>query len=148
MTPGVIHPSIRPAGRPAPPAALAAHSGALALRLSAPLDPDHLREHLAACWQATGGRRRDRSTFTLSVVESCARSRHARERDALRLLALEAANAPACDDRDRLRATLVSLEASEHLLLLSVAPKACTSALLRSLADELARRWPISVVAA
>jgi hypothetical protein len=146
MNSGVIDHRTRPTGRPAPLAQAPVGTGTMALRLSATLDPDLLREQLGVCWQASGGRRRDRSTFAMSVVESCARSRQARERDALRLLALEAADAPAFEGRDFLRATLVSLDAAEHLLLLAVAPKECTAALLRHLVDELARRYPVSTI--
>jgi len=146
MNSGVLDLRPRPPGRPNPSAGARADTGTIALRLSAALDPDLLQEQLAACWQSSGGRRRDRSTVAMSVVESCARSRQARERDALRLLALEAADAPCPDGRDFLRATLVSLDTAEHLLLLSIAPNECTAARLRYLADELARRYPVSAI--
>lgn len=136
--------------RPAPPPKAHPPAGhALALRLCAPVDADLLHDQLRRWWQPPSCRRRGVAAVVLSVVESCARSRRERELDALRLLMLEAeAEAdPRREPRDGLRATLVILDASEHLLLLAVDPGASAAAGLPELSSALARHYPVEPVA-
>jgi hypothetical protein len=114
----------------------------MALRLSAVIDADALVEDLARLWRDAPCRTRVASRVELSVVETCGRSAADRERDALRLLHAEA-DGPPCTAA--LRATLVTLAAGEHLLLLSASPKVGATGLV-ALADGLARRYPASPV--
>lgn len=133
--------------RPAPiPMAPPSAGHTLALRLCAPVDADLLHDQLRRWWQPASCRRRGVPAVVLSVVESCARSRQERERDALRLLGLEAEAGPRRDPRDALRATLVSLDATEHLLLLAVDPGASAAAGLPALSSALAAKYPVESV--
>lgn len=112
------------------------------MRLSAEVDADALVEDLARLWADAPSRTRAASRVELSVVETCGRSAADRERDALRLLHAEA-DGPPCTAA--LRATLVSLAAGEHLLLLAASPKVGSTDLI-GLADALARRYRASPV--
>lgn len=144
-----MHPAASPAVRtePVPRAGVfvpqsdpAGH--ALALRLHASIDAEQLREQLRRWWQPPTCRRRSTPSVMLSVVETCARSRQDRERDALKLLRLEADAHPRGEPHEGLRATLVSLDATEHLLLLVVDPGAASAAGLPALSSALAHHYP------
>jgi hypothetical protein len=117
---------------------------ALALRLSAGVDVDRLAEELGHAWRAVRGARRDAAGIALSVVETCGRTADERERDALRVLRDER---HAAGPRGTLRATLVSLGAGEHLLLLASAPGATALQALASIAEDLERLYPIATIA-
>ncbi len=117
---------------------------ALALRLSAGVDVDRLADELGHAWRAARGARRDTAGIALSVVETCGRTPDERERDALRVLRDEC---HATGPRGTLRATLVSLGAREHLLLLAAAPGAAALGALRSIAEDLERLYPIATIA-
>ncbi|RPH43149.1 MAG: hypothetical protein EHM87_14675 [Burkholderiales bacterium] len=109
----------------------------IALRLSALVDADALCERLAGIWRDALRRPRGASGVELSVVEICGRTRGDRERDALRLLRTETAPT-AC----ALRATLVSLDPHEHLLMLTAAAHPAVVGPLAALAAELGRQYP------
>ena len=117
---------------------------ALALRVSAGVDADRLAEELGRAWRATACARRSAPGIALSVVETCGRTPGERERDAMRLLADERhADRP----RGTLRATLVSLGAGDHLLLLAAAPGATALAALSAIAADLGRLYPVATIA-
>lgn len=114
----------------------------LLLRLRTATDPDALADQLSRlCRQLPGGRRAA-PAMAVSVVQTCGRSAAERERDALRLLETEARATRCATSRPTVRATLVSIGADEHLLLLAVAPDAAMERLLATLAGELARLYP------
>lgn len=73
----------------------------------------------------------------LSVVEPLAATREDRERDALRLLDLEGSAFQGGRLMNRLRATLVRVDATESILLL-VAPALAHARVMLALGDELA----------
>jgi hypothetical protein len=115
----------------------------LALRIGAGIDAERLGDELGRAWRASGGARRDAAGVAMSVVETFGRTPVERERDALRLL----------DDERRaaglhgtLRATLVSLGARDHLLLLAAAPGVAAWQALRTIAEELGRHYPIATI--
>ncbi len=109
----------------------------IALRLSAHIDAEALCEQLAVLWRDALRRPRGGSGVELSIVEICGRSRGDRERDAIRLLRTETAPT-AC----ALRATLVSLDPGEHLLMLAAAAHPGAVAPLAALVAELGRQYP------
>jgi hypothetical protein len=117
---------------------------ALALRLSAGVDVDRLAEEIARAWRAARPTRRDAADVALSVVETCGRTPGERERDALRVLRDERR---AAGPRGTLRATLVSLGAREHLLLLAAAPGTTALQALSAIAEDLERLYPVATVA-
>ena len=118
-------------------------SGAsVALRLREPVDAELLREQIAAPWPGRGTRRAAARRIELSVVETCGRTPDERERDALRLLRAEA---DAAGPMGLLRATLVRLSASEHLLLLTAVAGPAEG--LIALVNELGRLRPVSMLA-
>jgi hypothetical protein len=119
----------------------------LTVRLRTDVDTDALREHLARLWCEQGGRRRARSGVELSVVETCGRSPGERERDALRLLGLEAASRRDAASGVPLRATLVSVDARDHLLLLA-APAEGGGAMLRPILAGLRERYALDTLGA
>lgn len=131
-----------------PPQAVRAANGDLgpaprvALRVSAEVDADVLVEDLAGLWRDALAHRRASSRVELSVVETCGRSAADRERDALRLLHAEV-DGPPC--AAALRATLVTLGAGEHLLLLAASAKLGQVG-LAALVDGLGRRYRLSPV--
>jgi hypothetical protein len=114
----------------------------LALRLHAGVDADRLESELARLWEETGPRRRGRGV-ELSVVETCGRNPADRERDAMRLLRLEADRSASGSRTEPLRATLVSLDSADHLLLIA-APAACGAAVLSGLVAGLSRLYPFA----
>jgi hypothetical protein len=141
-------PPSRAAARPTPPSNAApvvrpTAGHALALRLAGPVDADLLHEQLRRWWQAAVRRRPGAAAVALSRVESCARSRCEREHDALRLLRLEADAGVPGESRDGLRATLVSVDAAEHLLLLAVDPDAQSAAGLPAVCSALERQYRV-----
>jgi len=73
----------------------------------------------------------------LSIVEPLAATREDRERDALRLLDIEGSAFQGGRLMNRLRATLVRIDASESILLL-VAPALAHGRVMLALGDELA----------
>lgn len=117
---------------------------ALALRLSTGIDPERLADDLGRAWRRLGGTRREAARVALSIVETCGRTAHERERDALRVLSDERR---AASPRGTLRATLVSLGSREHLLLLAAAPGATALQALSAIAEDLERLYPIATVA-
>jgi len=138
--------------RPISPA-LASHR--IALRLQAGVDADLLVAQLRELCTAEPGQAQklgcSRQTgVALSVVETCGRSRAARERDAFRLVEIES-----CDwgnlqrsnsSREPLRATLVSVDTYDHFLLLD-APLARGRALLEAITIGLGRLYPVAALA-
>jgi hypothetical protein len=128
------------------------------LRLQAGVDVDLLAAQLRElCITASGPRGqahplggRRPTAVALSVVETCGRSRAARERDALRLVELESRDAgdlQRCDNpREPLRATLVSVDTFDHLLLLD-APLARGRALLEAITTGLGQLYPVAALA-
>jgi hypothetical protein len=130
----------------------------ITLRLQAGVDADllaaQLRELCTAEPSGLGrvpplGRSRQ-TAVALSVVETCGRSRAARERDALRLVELEShdrADLQRSDSpREPLRATLVSVDTFDHFLLLD-APLARGRALLEAITTGLGRFYPVAALA-
>lgn len=130
----------------------------ITLRLQAGVDADllaaQLRELCTAEPSGLGrvpplGRSRQ-TAVALSVVETCGRSRAARERDALRLVELEShdrADLHRSDSpREPLRATLVSVDTFDHFLLLD-APLARGRALLEAITTELGQFYPVAALA-
>jgi hypothetical protein len=141
-----------------PPSSAAFASHRIALRLQAGVDADllvaQLRE-LCTAEPGPAGRtpplgRSRQTAVALSVVETCGRSRAARERDAFRLFETESrecGDLPRTDDaREPLRATLVSLDAFDHLLLLN-APLASGRALLETITAGLGLLYPVAALA-
>jgi hypothetical protein len=116
-------------------------AASLALRLPEPVDAELLREQIAALWPRGGTRGTRSRRIELSVVETCGRTPDEREHDALRLLRAEA-DTPG--PMGLLRATLVRLSASEHLLLLTAV--ATPSDGLIALASELGRLRTVSAL--
>ena len=121
----------------APRAARSAGGDVRALRLSGAPDARSLGEELERTWIEARGAHRA-AAFALSLVETCGRTRAERERDARRLLRLEA-DVPGLASRGRLRATLVGIDPQDHLLLLTGAPDVLDAAV-----ERLARRWPVA----
>jgi hypothetical protein len=119
-------------------------ASALALRLSAGVDVDRLAEEIGRAWRSAAPARRDAADVALSVVETCGRTPGERERDALRVLRDERR---AAGSRGTLRATLVSLGAREHLLLLAAAPGTTALQALSAIAEDLERLYPVATVA-
>jgi hypothetical protein len=78
----------------------------------------------------------------LSLVETCGRSRDARERDALRLLEAEASAWPVRAPGAVLRAVLVRLDRTDHLLLLAAPEARGAAGRLAAVAAEVARLYP------
>jgi hypothetical protein len=115
------------------------------VRLRADVDTDALREQLARLWREHGGRCRARSAVAMSVVETCGRSTGERERDAMRLLGLEAATRCDAGAGLPLRATLVSIEARYHLLQLT-APAEGGGAMLRPVLAGLRERYALDTL--
>jgi hypothetical protein len=134
---------VDPPGACAPPAP-ATH---LALRIAPGPDADALGEQLPRLWRARAAPRRGARRIELSIVETCGRSREERERDALRLLQAEAAGAPWAGERDTLRATLVSVDTDEHLLLLAAGSGAVAAGAVAAVVSELARLYPVAMLA-
>jgi hypothetical protein len=134
-------------------AAFASHR--IALRLQAGVDADLLAAQLRDLCTAESGQAqrlgRSRQTgVALSVVETCGRSRAARERDAFRLVEIESRD---CADlqrsnspREPLRATLVSVDTFDHFLLLD-APLARGRALLEAITIGLGLLYPVAALA-
>jgi hypothetical protein len=139
------------------PSSAAPTSHRIALRLQAGVDADLLAAQLRELCTAEpspsgrapplGGSRQ--TAVALSVVETCGRSRAARERDALRLVELESRD---CDDlqrsdspREPLRATLVSVDTFDHFLLLD-APLARGRALLEAITTGLGQFYPVAAL--
>ncbi len=116
----------------------------LALRIGAGVDADRLSDELGRAWRAAGASRRDAPGVAMSIVETCGRTPAERERDALRLLDEERR---AAGPHGTLRATLVSLGAGDHLLLLAAAPGATVLHALSTIAEELGRFYPIATIA-
>jgi hypothetical protein len=112
----------------------------LTVRLKTALDVDALGEHLVRTWRRQGGRRRAGPVVELSVVETCGRNPAEREQDARRLLRLEARGCGRGAAGAALRATLVSLDSRDHLLLLATSD---AGALLRPLVAELSLAYPL-----
>jgi len=109
------------------------------------VDIDTLGQQLRASWIArTAGVRRP-VRVEVSCVESCAETRQERERDARRLIELESDAHRGGGLAQSLRATLVSLDPGEYLLLLA-APAAASAATLAGLIDELAKHYRLSPV--
>ena len=143
---------------PHPPALAPSVSHRIALRLQAGVDVDLLAAQLRELCITESGPRgqahplggRRPTAVALSVVETCGRSRAARERDALRLVELESRDAgdlQRCDNpREPLRATLVSVDTFDHLLLLD-APLARGRALLEAITAGLGQLYPVAAVA-
>ena len=130
----------------------------ITLRLQAGVDADllaaQLRELCTAEPSGLGrvpplGRSRQ-TAVALSVVETCGRSRAARERDALRLVELESRDLPdlqrSDSPREPLRATLVSVDTFDHFLLLD-APLARGRALLEAITTGLGQFYPVAALA-
>ena len=130
----------------------------ITLRLQAGVDADllaaQLRELCTAEPSGLGrvpplGRSRQ-TAVALSVVETCGRSRAARERDALRLVELESRDRPdlqrSDSPREPLRATLVSVDTFDHFLLLD-APLARGRALLEAITTGLGQFYPVAALA-
>jgi hypothetical protein len=140
------------------PASAPSVSHRIALRLQAGVDVDLLAAQLRELCttepgprgqaHALGGRRQ--TAVALSVVETCGRSRAARERDALRLVELESRDAGdlqrSDSSREPLRATLVSVDTFDHLLLLD-APLARGRALLEAITTGLGLLYPVAALA-
>lgn len=140
------------------PASASSVSHRIALRLQAGVDVDLLAAQLRELCttepgprgqaHALGGSRQ--TAVALSVVETFGRSRAERERDALRLVELESRDAcdlPRADSpREPLRATLVSVDTFEHLLLLH-APLARGRALLEAVTTGLGLLYPVAALA-
>lgn len=107
------------------------------------VDIDTLGQQLRQWWvtQTAGVRRPVR--VEVSCVESCAETRHERERDARRLIELEGDAHRAGGLSQSLRATLVSLDPGEYLLLLA-APAAASAATLAGLVEELSQHYRLS----
>lgn len=133
--------------RPAAAAPIGDGTARLALRLHAGIDTDRLESELARLWQQRAGTRRNGSGVEMSVVETCGRNSIDRERDAMRLLRLEAEQPGTGNRGEPLRATLVSVDSADHLLLLA-APAACSAAVLCGLVAELARLYPFAALGA
>jgi hypothetical protein len=114
----------------------------LTVRLKTALDIDALGEHLVRTWRAQGGRRRPGPVVELSIVETCGRTPAEREQDAQRLLRLEARGCGRGAAGVPLRATLVSLDRSDHLLLLATSDEG-GAALLHPLVTELSLTYPL-----
>jgi hypothetical protein len=131
--------------RPAEAARNGDRAARLALRLHADVDTDLLETELSRLWQAAGPRRCC-CGVELSIVETCGRNPADRERDAMRLLRLEADQSGSGSRKEPLRATLVSLDLTDHLLLLA-APAACSAAVLSGLVAELSRLYPFASIA-
>jgi hypothetical protein len=143
---------------PHPPALAPSVSHRIALRLQAGVDVDLLAAQLRELCITESGPRgqahplggRRPTAVALSVVETCGRSRAARERDALRLVELESRDAgdlQRCDNpREPLRATLVSVDTFDHLLLLD-APLARGRALLEAITTGLGQLYPVAALA-
>jgi hypothetical protein len=112
----------------------------LLLRLPQSIDPDTLAAQLAALWRVATGRCPPAVRVEMSVVETCGRTRGERERDARRLLQAERGPRPRPGS---LRATLVSVDAHEHLLLLAAASG---TGALTTLVTELERLHPLLAV--
>ncbi|HYF60990.1 MAG TPA: hypothetical protein VEA81_18735 [Burkholderiaceae bacterium] len=111
-----------------------------ALRLRAGIDAQALGDEIERLWLETRGPHRS-SMVALSVVQTCGRSVDERERDALRLLRLEADGVDPAPSGARLLATLVSVDVAEHLLLLAAAPAA-----LDALVARLSQRYPLAAL--
>lgn len=139
------------------PTSASSVSHRIALRLQAGVDVDLLAAQLRELCStepgprgqahALGGSRQ--TAVALSVVETCGRSRAARERDALRLVELESRDAcdlQRCDSpHEPLRATLVSVDTFEHLLLLDM-PLARGRALLEAVTTGLGLLYPVAAL--
>jgi len=132
-----------------------AQCASLALRVDGS-DTEHLALRLQQAWRRAWHREGLRDTpqtrldalpvqasdhgappIDLSIVEPLAATREARERDALRLLDLEGSAFQGGRLMNRLRATLVRIDASESILLL-VAPALAHGRVMLALGDELA----------
>jgi hypothetical protein len=131
---------------PGGPQAARTEPSSLTLRLRGDVDADALREQLARLWRERGGRRRAGPGVVLSVVETCGCSPGERERDAMRLLGLEAACDPDAAHGVPLRATLVSVDARDHLLRLGAPARG--GAMLRPIVAALRERYQMDVPAA
>jgi hypothetical protein len=137
-------------------AAFASHR--IALRLQAGVDADLLVEQLRELCTAEPDQSgqapklgRSRQTgVALSVVETCGRSRAARERDAFRLVEIESRDSAdlqrSDSPREPLRATLVSVDTFDHFLLLD-APLARGRALLEAITIGLGLLYPVAALA-
>ena len=117
---------------------------ALRIGAAAGVDAQRLSDELGRAWRARGGTRRDAPGVAMSIVETCGRTAADRERDALRLLDEERR---AAGPQGTLRATLVSLGAGDHLLLLAAAPGAAPPQALTTIVEDLGRMYPIATVA-
>ncbi len=140
------------------PASSPSDSHRIALRLQAGVDADLLAAQLRDLCTAEQGQHGQAqplggsrpTAVALSVVETCGRSRAARERDAFRLFeteSRESGDLPRTDSaREPLRATLVSVDAFDHLLLLD-APLARGRALLETITTGLGLLYPVAALA-
>lgn len=114
----------------------------LALRVGVSIDLDALTADLRRLWLARSDSNRRQSKVEFSVVEPCAGTRAERERDAMRLLELESAAHRGGGLAMSLRATLVTLDPDDHLLLVA-APASTSTSSLHALVDELAALHPL-----
>jgi hypothetical protein len=120
-----------------------AQCASLALRVD-DTDAESIEQRLLAAWQRAWQRAgprgerapRDPPRIEMSVVEPQAVTREARERDALRLLDVEGNAFIGGRLMNHLRATLVRVDRSEHILLL-VAPALVHAQVMLALGDEL-----------
>jgi hypothetical protein len=112
------------------------------LRVAGAVDADTLRAQLDRLWSPGDSRGRSPPGVALSLVETCGRSRDARERDALRLLEAEASAWPVRAPGAVLRAVLVRLDRTDHLLLLAAPEARGAAGRLAAVAAEVARLYP------